>query len=114
MHYSFLTKLLLSYQRKEFYRQAVLNVSLWNKLYKRFQKNLPENIEAALHKIITGAELSEIKKMEKDIRRGCGKGGCGGIFISEGSGVGGGSGNFLGVQCGGSISTGFEHGGSSC
>jgi hypothetical protein len=52
--------------------------------------------------------------MEKDIRRGCGKGGCGGIFISEGSGVGGGSGNFLGVQCGGSISTGFEHGGSSC
>ena len=28
------------YQRKEFYRQAVLNVSLSNKLYKRFQKNL--------------------------------------------------------------------------
>jgi hypothetical protein len=56
------------YQRKELYRQAVLNVPLWNELYKRFQKNLPENIEDVLQKI-TAAEPSGIKKVEKDIRR---------------------------------------------
>jgi hypothetical protein len=56
------------YQRKELYRKSVLNVPLWNELYKTFQKSLPENIEESLQKI-TGAEPSEVKKVEKDIRR---------------------------------------------
>jgi Mn-dependent DtxR family transcriptional regulator len=56
------------YQRKELYRKSVLNVPLWNELYKMFQKNLPENIEESLQKI-TGAEPLEVKRVEKDIRR---------------------------------------------
>jgi hypoxanthine-guanine phosphoribosyltransferase len=55
-------------RRKQFYKQAVLNVPLWNKLYKEFQKNVPESLQDVLRQM-TGAEPSEVKKVADNIKR---------------------------------------------
>ncbi len=54
--------------RKQLYKQAVMNIDLWKELYNRVGKNPPESIYVNL-KELTGAEPSEIEKVEKEIRK---------------------------------------------
>lgn len=53
---------------KKEYKQAVMNVALWAELYKKFKKNLPENIFVSL-KNLTGAEPQQVQNAEKDVRK---------------------------------------------
>jgi hypothetical protein len=54
--------------RKLLLRESVLRVSLWNELYKKFKKNLPENLWLEI-KELTGVSSAEAQTIEKEVRR---------------------------------------------
>lgn len=54
--------------RKRAYKEAILNVPLWNELFKLHKKDVPESIWLDL-KNITGVTSAEAQASEKEIRR---------------------------------------------
>lgn len=54
--------------RKLLLRESVLRVSLWNELYKKYKKNLPENLWLEI-KELTGVSSAEAQTIEKEVRR---------------------------------------------
>jgi hypothetical protein len=54
--------------RKQLLRESVLRVSLWNEFYKKFKKELPENLWLEI-KDLTGVSSAEAQSVEKEVRR---------------------------------------------
>jgi hypothetical protein len=54
--------------RKQLLRESVLRVSLWNELYKKFKRELPENLWLEI-KDLTGISSAEAQIVEKEVRR---------------------------------------------
>jgi hypothetical protein len=54
--------------RKQLFRESVLRVSLWNEFYKKFRRNLPENLWLEI-KDLTGVSSAEAQSVEKEVRR---------------------------------------------
>jgi hypothetical protein len=55
-------------QKSLLLRESVLRVSLWNELYRKYKKNLPENFWLGI-KELTGVSSAEAQTVEKEIRR---------------------------------------------
>jgi hypothetical protein len=54
--------------RKQLLRESVLRVSLWNEFYKKFKRELPENLWLEI-KDLTGVPSAEAQGVEKEVRR---------------------------------------------
>ena len=54
--------------RKQLIRESVLRVSLWNEFYKKFRRELPENLWLEI-KDLTGVSSAEAQSVEKEVRR---------------------------------------------
>ena len=54
--------------RKQLLRESVLRVSLWNEFYKKFRRELPENLWLEI-KDLTGVSSAEAQSVEKEVRR---------------------------------------------
>jgi hypothetical protein len=54
--------------RKQLLRESVLRVSLWNEFYKKFKRELPENLWLEI-KDLTGVSSAEAQSVEKEVRR---------------------------------------------
>ena len=54
--------------RKQLIRESVLRVSLWNEFYKKFKRELPENLWLEI-KDLTGVSSAEAQSVEKEVRR---------------------------------------------
>lgn len=54
--------------RKLLLRESVLRVSLWNEFYKKFKRDLPENLWLEI-KDLTGVSSAEAQSVEKEVRR---------------------------------------------
>ncbi len=54
--------------RKQLFRESVLRVSLWNEFYKKFRRDLPENLWLEI-KDLTGVSSAEAQSVEKEVRR---------------------------------------------
>jgi hypothetical protein len=54
--------------RKQLIRDSVLRVALWNEFYKKYKRNLPENLWLEI-KDVTGVSSAEAQNVEKEIRR---------------------------------------------
>ena len=54
--------------RKQLLRESVLRVSLWNEFYKKFKRELPENLWLEI-KDLTGVSSAEAQGVEKEVRR---------------------------------------------
>jgi hypothetical protein len=54
--------------RKQLFRESVLRVSLWNEFYKKFKRDLPENLWLEV-KDLTGVPSAEAQSVEKEVRR---------------------------------------------
>lgn len=54
--------------RKQLFRDSVLRVSLWNEFYKKFRRDLPENLWLEI-KDLTGVSSAEAQSVEKEVRR---------------------------------------------
>jgi hypothetical protein len=55
-------------QKSLLLRESILRVSLWNELYKKYKKNLPDNFWLGI-KELTGVSSAEAQTVEKEIRR---------------------------------------------
>ena len=54
--------------RKQLLRESVLRVSLWNEFYKKFKRDLPENLWLEI-KDLTGVPSAEAQGVEKEVKR---------------------------------------------
>jgi hypothetical protein len=54
--------------RKQLLRESVLRISLWNEFYKKFRRELPENLWLEI-KDLTGVSSAEAQNVEKEVRR---------------------------------------------
>ena len=54
--------------RKQLLRESVLRVSLWNEFYKKFKRNVPENLWLEI-KDLTGVPSAEAQGVEKEVKR---------------------------------------------
>jgi hypothetical protein len=54
--------------RKLLFSEAVLRVSLWNEFYKKYRRDLPENLWLEI-KDLTGVSSAEAQSVEKEVRR---------------------------------------------
>ena len=54
--------------RKLLFRESVLRVSLWNEFYKKYRRDLPENLWLEI-KDLTGVSSAEAQSAEKEVRR---------------------------------------------
>jgi hypothetical protein len=54
--------------RKLLFRESVLRVSLWNEFYKKYRRDLPENLWLEI-KDLTGVSSAEAQSVEKEVRR---------------------------------------------
>ncbi|MGH9975601.1 MAG: hypothetical protein ACRD8Z_07160 [Nitrososphaeraceae archaeon] len=54
--------------RKQLLRESVLRISLWNEFYKKFKRELPDNLWLEI-KDLTGVSSAEAQSVEKEVRR---------------------------------------------
>ncbi len=54
--------------RKQLLHESVLRVSLWNEFYKKYRRDLPENLWLEI-KDLTGVSSAEAQSVEKEVRR---------------------------------------------
>ena len=54
--------------RKQLLRESVLRVSLWNEFYKKFKRDLPENLWLEI-KDLKGVPSAEAQGVEKEVKR---------------------------------------------
>jgi hypothetical protein len=54
--------------RKQLLRESVLRIPLWNEFYKKFRRELPENLWLEI-KDLTGVSSAEAQNVEKEVRR---------------------------------------------
>ncbi len=54
--------------RKQLLRESVLRVSLWHEFYKKFKRELPENLWLEI-KDLTGVSSAEAQSVEKEVRK---------------------------------------------
>jgi hypothetical protein len=54
--------------RKQLFRESVLRVSLWNEFYKKYRRDLPENLWLEI-KDLTGVSSAEAQSVENEVRK---------------------------------------------